>query len=408
MKSRVFLVVISILLIAGLLVSSGCTTTPASGQTLKIGVLQGLNWVIGLDAIKGMDVYVEMLNKNGGIDIGGQKYKVELVTFDHKLDMALVKAGAEKLIYQDKVKYIIGECFSEPAIPLAEQNKVVLKASMYNDVNFDPKLNWQWSGAGGSTLYPSVIPLLAKRMPGKKTILGVFPDRFDGHASAVQHEKAAKSAGLTWLEPLFYMATATDLSSYGTKIKQMNPDLLDSYGGGPPLDAGAIRAAYAAGWRGTSIGCSTAPAGAVMGIAGPEAADGFTGLGWPTEFEPATTQVSKDWKAAYIAKNGKWDDPEIVVANELWMILAAMQKAKSIDPEKVKPVLDGVGGPLQFESICGTVKSIPRPDVGNSRTVDITYGNFPLKQIKGGKINLLETISLKEMEEIAAKMYGIK
>jgi len=395
-------------LIVSLLVGFGCSAQPAAGNTIKVGVLQGLNWVIGLDGIKGMDVYVEMLNKNGGIDIGGQKYQVELDIYDHKLDMALVKAGAEKLIYEDKVKYILGEVFSEPAIPIAEQNKVILIASMYNDVNFAPNLNWQWSGAGGSTLYPSIIPLLAKRMPDKKTILGVFPDRFDGHASAAQHEKAAKSAGLTWLEPLFYMPDATDLSSYGTKIKQVNPDMLDSYGGGPPLDAGAIKAAYAAGWRGTPIGCSTAPAGAIMGIAGPDAAEGFTGVAWPTEFDPATTQMARDWKAAYVAKFGKWDDPEIVMTNELYMLLAAMQKAKSTDPEKIKPVLDGVGGALQFDSICGTCKLIPRPDVGNDRTVDITYGNFPLKQIKGGQILNLETISLKEMEEIAAKMYGIK
>jgi branched-chain amino acid transport system substrate-binding protein len=421
MESKVIWLVASVLVIMGLLVSLGACaapttptptpptpTTPAPAQppeTLKIGVLQGLNWVVGLDGVHGMDVGAERINKNGGLDVGGKKYNIELVVFDHKIDMAQVKTGAEKLVYQDKVKYILSECFCMPAIPIAEQNKVIMIASTYDASNLDPTLNWEWSGAAGSSTYPAVIPLLAKRVPDKKTFQGVFPDRFDGHLVADQHARAAKSAGLTVLEPIFYPPEATDLSAVGTKIKQLNPDILDSYGGGPPLDAGVIKAAHAAGWKGQSFGCSTVPGMVIMGIAGPEAAEGMLAIGWPTEFDPATTQMAKEFKADYIAKYGKWDDPEIVVAQELWVLLNAMQKAGSIDPEKMKPVLDSG---MTFESPCGQGQMIPRPDLGNNRTVDCVTGNLPIKKITGGKVVQLETVSLQEMLGIVNKMYGIK
>ncbi|MFX0046162.1 MAG: hypothetical protein ACFE8Z_09960 [Candidatus Hermodarchaeota archaeon] len=71
-----------------------------------------------------------------------------------------------------------------------------------------------------------------------------------------------------------------------------------------------------------------------MGIAGPEALEGYISIGWPEEFEPAITDIAKQFKADYIAKYGECNYPEIVTANEWWILKAALQEAGSVDVEK--------------------------------------------------------------------------
>ena len=49
-----------------------------------------------------------IVSPTGGLLVGGVSYKVEIVPYDTKNDIATAAAGISKLILQDKVKYIIG------------------------------------------------------------------------------------------------------------------------------------------------------------------------------------------------------------------------------------------------------------------------------------------------------------
>ena len=49
-----------------------------------------------------------MYNAKGGVDIGGERYKIEIVPIDDKNDPKLTVSGAERLTQQDGIKYIIG------------------------------------------------------------------------------------------------------------------------------------------------------------------------------------------------------------------------------------------------------------------------------------------------------------
>jgi len=156
-----------------------------------------------------------------------------------------------------------------------------------------------------------VIAYVAKKFPDKKTFIEVLPDRKDGRAFGELHEMIAKNLGLTPLGNLYYAPDATDLSAIGTKIKQLNPGLLSAHGGGPQSDSMAFKAAYAAGYRGQLLGPATIPGGTMIAIAGADAIEGLISIGWPAEFDPATTEYARKWKADYIAKFGKWDFPEL-------------------------------------------------------------------------------------------------
>ena len=50
----------------------------------------------------------QLYNEQGGIEIGGKKYKIEIVAIDDKNDPKLAVSGAERLTKQEGIHYIIG------------------------------------------------------------------------------------------------------------------------------------------------------------------------------------------------------------------------------------------------------------------------------------------------------------
>ena len=104
------------------------------------------------------------------------------------------------------------------------------------------------------------------------------------------------------------------------------------------------------------------------------------------------TQSAQDFKAAWLAKYGKWEDPNISYATNFPALITAIQQAGSLDTEKVAAVLSSG---LKFETPLGTMQMISRPDMGNDRTID-SVGTYYIKQIHNQKSELIATISPEE------------
>ena len=82
----------------------------AAAETLTIGVLgvmsgPAASW--GLVNKYCAEATANMYNAQGGVDIGGTKYMIEVVAIDDKNDPKLSVTGAEKMV-GDGIKYIIG------------------------------------------------------------------------------------------------------------------------------------------------------------------------------------------------------------------------------------------------------------------------------------------------------------
>src|SRR5262245_34124621 len=107
---------------------AGCPDAAAAEEVLKIGVLgvmsgPAASW--GLTNKYCAEATANMYNAKGGVDIGGEKYKIEIVPIDDKNDPKLTVSGAERLTQQDGVKYIIGPNIDTTAAsvrPVAEKN----------------------------------------------------------------------------------------------------------------------------------------------------------------------------------------------------------------------------------------------------------------------------------------------
>ncbi|MFX0046392.1 MAG: ABC transporter substrate-binding protein, partial [Candidatus Hermodarchaeota archaeon] len=253
--------------------------------------------------------------------------------------------------------------------------------------------------------FPAFIPWVAREFPDKKTYLCVAPDRDDGRMLAEINELMAEAAGMQVIPSIYYPPDAVDLSAVGTKVKTLNPDIFEPYGGGPMADSAVMKATHAAGYRGQIISGATIPGQVILGIAGAEPAEGFISLGWPQEFDLAPNELAQPFKADYIAKFGKWDDPETVVITCWWILKDAMMKADSTDPDKIAEV---IASGLKHTSPNGNGQMVNRPDLGQNRTVMSCIGDVPIKKITGGQVVQIGEFKLKDVLDFVNKTFGSK
>ena len=103
MKKLQFLMVMGLglsLVVIPLLCSSAAAQ-PA--KTLKIGNTVPMKAKEGIQIKKWLEMFAERLNAAGGLMVKGQKYKVQIISYDDGYSADTGRAAAERLIYQDKV-----------------------------------------------------------------------------------------------------------------------------------------------------------------------------------------------------------------------------------------------------------------------------------------------------------------
>ncbi len=89
--------------------STASSASPdAGGNTIKLGYVDSLQGVVGLDGQRSVQAVVEYLNGQGGVDIGGKKYQIQVVSIDTNSDNDTARAGVQKLI-SEGVKFILGD-----------------------------------------------------------------------------------------------------------------------------------------------------------------------------------------------------------------------------------------------------------------------------------------------------------
>jgi branched-chain amino acid transport system substrate-binding protein len=120
-----------VLLVAALL--AGFCIGPAAAQqkVLKIGVLGVMKGPLaswGLVNKYSAETTAQMYNDKGGVEIGGEKYKIEIIAIDDLLDPKIAVAGAERLIQQENIRYIIGPNVDTTAavvVPILRAGKAI-------------------------------------------------------------------------------------------------------------------------------------------------------------------------------------------------------------------------------------------------------------------------------------------
>jgi hypothetical protein len=131
---KIFLLIVvtlvTVLVALPLMPFSDSKIMAAETKTLRIGVLVCLTgWFSTFDTLEWEEAQLarDMLNERGGITIKGEKYQIELLAEDCKSTADGVVAGANKLVYDRKVKFIAGPAafFSAAAKEVCEPEKIL-------------------------------------------------------------------------------------------------------------------------------------------------------------------------------------------------------------------------------------------------------------------------------------------
>jgi branched-chain amino acid transport system substrate-binding protein len=351
----------------------------AQDQVVKIGHVGPISGAIahlGKDNENGARLAIEELNAKG-VTIGGKKIKFELVAEDDAADPKQGTAAAQKLV-DAKISGIIGHLNSGTTIPASK---------IYNDAGI-PQIspsatNPKYTRQGYKTAFRVVADdvhlggtlgrYAVKDLKGKA--IAVIDDRTAyGQGVAEEFSKAVKAAGGTLVGHEFTNDKATDFMPILTTLKAKKPDVIFFGGmdavGGPMLKQMKSLGINAKFMGGDGI-CTTE----LVKLAGDAMGDGQVICAEAGGVDGASKKAMDDFGAKY--KKRFNDDVKLYapyVYDAVFVMVDAMQRAKSSDPAKYLPELAKTPG---YKGVTGTIAFDAKGDIKNGALTLYTY--------KGGK-----------------------
>src|SRR6266852_9331570 len=105
-----FITLLSLMLCAVVLImASGVGQVSAADNVIKFGIatpLSGPAAAWGIPHKQAIELVFDEINSQGGLEVAGKKYKLEVVAYDHKYVIAEGVATVNRLISKDEVKYL--------------------------------------------------------------------------------------------------------------------------------------------------------------------------------------------------------------------------------------------------------------------------------------------------------------
>jgi branched-chain amino acid transport system substrate-binding protein len=208
---------------------------PASPKTLDIGIatpLTGPAAHLGTNIKNAALIAIDDQNAQGGVTIAGQKYLLNPIILDTKKDAATGKAVAEQLVYEKKVKIVIGP-FIDDAIgaqPILESNKIlsfIVTPSTKDMTGPNKPYSFFFSGPIPQ-MFNTVTAYVQKFYPNAKTVISMQPDLPDSPMFLNSAQMMCKLYGLNWIGVEKFPFGTTDFAPMITRALAKNPDMIDT------------------------------------------------------------------------------------------------------------------------------------------------------------------------------------
>lgn len=222
-------------------------------DVFKIGAvleLSGASATGGQVAKRGYELWADTVNKAGGIDIGGKKYKVELVVQDCQSQPSVGAQAAERLASQEGVDAIFGSYTSGVQIainPICAKYKVpCIAGSAESPDNWkdQPQFTYGIIPAVDLTAAQAIQSIVDNADPKPKTaaVIGVNEPFSDDTAAGFS--QGVKDAGLDEVHQTLFPANA-DLAPIANVIAEKKPDIV-AVGGHDVMLVDVVKALKAA------------------------------------------------------------------------------------------------------------------------------------------------------------------
>ena len=312
----------------------GFGPSPAAAQdkVLKIGVLgvmsgPAASW--GLVNRYCAEATANMYNAQGGVEIGGERYKIEVVAIDDRNDPKVSVAGAERLVYEEGIKYIIGPNIDTTAaaiVPVVEKAGAMNFPYAFSKDLYTPPRGNSVLGMIASYQAGPVIYKHLKEERGVKSVAFVARNESDSLNQRAEGAEAARKLGLEVLtDKDTYEPGTTDFFPVMSRLVSLDPDLIVLSGVAPSDAPLMLKSARELGFQGI-VSTETAQDAKILSEVAGEAANGFISVGGAS-----TPAIASDYMKAfteeYIKVAGEWNDEAGTKVYALELILETLKQA---------------------------------------------------------------------------------
>ncbi|WP_425104412.1 ABC transporter substrate-binding protein [Ancylobacter sp.] len=362
--------------VSGLALSAGLAPATAAEKELKIGfvgVTSGPAAAWGTSNVRSMQVRADWLNELGGVKIGDDTYKINVVTFDDQKDPKRAIAGMEKMA-QEGIHYVVGPNVDDGAAavrPVAESKGIIYFPYAFpKELYTKPASNAVLGMIANYQSAPAIYKYL-KENKGVKKVAFIAANESDPLSQRDGGVAAAKALGLEVVaQNDTYPNDTRDFTPVLTPIIRLKPDLLVLSGVSPGNAPLLIRAARELGYTGL-ISTETAHDAAVLKEGAGELADGFISVGGAST--PAIRSKTMDeFIARYTKKFGEYNDESNTKVYALDYIIETLKaNPKAInDVAEFKKTVDTFSAPNPYVKE-GTLKYVGTTSFGQKRQLSV-------------------------------------
>jgi branched-chain amino acid transport system substrate-binding protein len=299
MRKETNLILAVVILIVGLADGWAHAQAPASAKTLDIGIetpLTGPSAHLGTNIKNAALMAIDDQNAQGGVKIGGEKYLLNPIIMDCRKEASLGRTVAEQLVYDKKVKVVIGP-FLDAAIgaqPVLESNKIIsflVTPSSKGMTGPERPYTFFFSGPIPQ-MFNTVFAYIQKFYPNYKTVLSMLPDLPDNPVFLGSSQTMCKFYGLNWVGVEKFPYGTTDFSPFVTRAMARKPEIIETSATGGNMGglcAQLIKQLRQAGFKGLICVPALPPPGAVEEVV-------------PEQYRTLMVTNDIDWEAPIVSE----------------------------------------------------------------------------------------------------------
>lgn len=364
--------------IAGLLLGQ----TAFAQETLKIGALVTLSgpasaW--GLAMKNAAELAADKANAEGGLEVGGKKYKIEVVPYDDKYQANEAMTVSNRLVFEDKVKFVVGPLGSAPAVailPIMQKNKVITTTMAFTPkaLGKDMPYSFRVVATTAEVSQPQ-INWLVKTQDVKK-VGALFPNDESGQAIAKDLEASYKAAGATMTAKEFFERERVDFVPMLTRMFARGIDAIELDGNSPATAGLIVKQARELGFKGKIIRTGGPATADIVNVAGKAATEGMFVHTPLNPGLPSTKAYMDAYQAKYKSPMNGFSPSFYDGTN---MMFEAMRRAGTVtDSEKVR---DEMAKLKDFKGALGTLNWTGEKAYGINQQLDLP---FYVAEVKDG------------------------
>jgi branched-chain amino acid transport system substrate-binding protein len=314
--------------------------------------------IAGMATFTGSYVGVNEINRAKEFflnEIGGKVLNkpVDLVVVDDEGKPAVGARKVRELIESKGAKYFAGPASSAVGMAVsqvAKETKSIFVASIGADEltgNQCHRYAFRWALSAYGATHQTIVPLI-KKFPAAKRWYTITPDYIFGHSLLNNAKDIFKKHGVEHVGNDMHPIGQTEYSSFFTKAMAAKADVVVFLNFGKDT-INAVKQArnFGLGKKVMLLAVWSQGYQDLIEI-GPEAADGvyFGCQFWHAADFPGTRAFVKAWQAKYKVPPSY---PEALHYTHWKMMITAMEKAKSTDPDAVSKAMEG----LKWEGLTG-------------------------------------------------------